>query len=139
MRVMTNGCFDIFHLGHLEMLNFARSLGEELFIAINSDLSIKKLKGNGRPILEEDYRLSFLNALPFVTKAQIFNDKRCTELIYKWKPDIYIKSSDYNLENLDKSEKKALEDINCEIRFMEIKTNISTSSIINKIKIKSNL
>tara|TARA_A100001035_G_scaffold241222_1_gene207078 strand:+ start:329 stop:739 length:411 start_codon:yes stop_codon:yes gene_type:complete len=136
---MTNGCFDIFHLGHLEMLNFARSLGEELFIAINSDLSIKKLKGNGRPILEEDYRLSFLNALPFVTKAQIFNDKRCTELIYKWKPDIYIKSSDYNLENLDKSEKKALEDINCEIRFMEIKTNISTSSIINKIKIKSNL
>ena len=139
MRVMTNGCFDIFHLGHLEMLNFARSLGEELFIAINSDLSIKKLKGNDRPILEEDYRLSFLNALPFVTKAQIFNDKRCTELIYKWKPDIYIKSSDYNLENLDKSEKKALEDINCEIRFMEIKTNISTSSIINKIKIKSNL
>ena len=109
MRVMTNGCFDIFHLGHLEMLNFASSLGEELFVAINSDLSIKKLKGNQRPILGEEYRLSFLNALPFVTKAQIFDDKRCTKLIYEWNPDIYIKSNDYNLENLDESEKKALE------------------------------
>ena len=131
---MTNGCFDIFHLGHLEMLNFASSLGEELFIAINSDLSIKKLKGNARPILGEEYRLSFINALPFVTKAQIFNDKRCTELIYKWKPDIYIKSNDYNLKTLDESEKKALEDIKCNIRFMEIKTDISTSSIIDRVK-----
>ena len=77
---------------------------------------------------------SFLKALPFVTKAQIFNDKRCTELIYEWKPDIYIKSNDYNLESLDKSEKKALDDIKCDIRFMEIKTNISTSTIIEKIK-----
>ena len=137
---MTNGCFDIFHLGHLEMLNFASSLGEELFIAINSDLSIKKLKGEQRPILGEEYRLRFLNALPFVTKTEIFNDKRCTELIYKWKPDIYIKSNDYNLENLDESEKKALDDIKCDIRFMEIKTDISTSSIIDKIKkLNSNL
>jgi len=134
MRVMTNGCFDIFHLGHLEMLNFASSLGEELFVAINSDLSIKKLKGNQRPILGEEYRLSFLNALPFVTKAQIFDDKRCTKLIYEWNPDIYIKSNDYNLENLDESEKKALEDIKCDIKFMEIKTDISTTYIINKIK-----
>tara|TARA_A100001388_G_scaffold271202_1_gene249673 strand:- start:629 stop:1033 length:405 start_codon:yes stop_codon:yes gene_type:complete len=131
---MTNGCFDIFHLGHLEMLNFASSLGEELFVAINSDLSIKKLKGNQRPILGEEYRLSFLNALPFVTKAQIFDDKRCTKLIYEWNPDIYIKSNDYNLENLDESEKKALEDIKCDIKFMEIKTDISTTYIINKIK-----
>ena len=134
MRVMTNGCFDIFHLGHLEMLNFASSLGEELFVAINSDLSIKKLKGNQRPILGEEYRLSFLNALPFVTKAQIFDDKRCTKLIYEWNPDIYIKSNDYNLENLDESEKKALEDIKCDIKFMEIKTDISTSAIIERIK-----
>ena len=134
MRVMTNGCFDIFHLGHLEMLNFATSLGDELYVAINSDLSIKKLKGNQRPILGEEYRLSFLNSLPFVTKAQIFDDKRCTKLIYKWKPDIYIKSNDYNLENLDESEKKALDELKCDIRFMEIKTDISTSSIINKIK-----
>ena len=136
---MTNGCFDIFHLGHLEMLNFASSLGDELYIAINSDLSIKKLKGIERPILGEKYRLSFLNALPFVTKAQIFNDERCTELIYQWRPDIYIKSNDYNLKTLDKSEKKALEDIKCDIRFMKIKTDISTSTIINKIKSNSNL
>lgn len=131
---MTNGCFDIFHLGHLEMLNFANSLGEELYVAINSDLSIKNLKGNQRPILGEGYRLSFLKALPFVTKAQIFNDNRCTELIYQWKPDIYIKSNDYSLKSLDKSEKKALEDIKCDIRFMEIKTDISTSTIIERIK-----
>ena len=131
---MTNGCFDVFHLGHLEMLSYGRSLGDELYVAINSDLSIKKLKGKSRPIMDQNYRLKFITALPFVTKAMIFHEIRCTDLIYEWKPDIYLKSNDYNLESLEKSEKKALEDIKCDIRFMEIKTDISTSYIIDKIK-----
>lgn len=134
MKVMTNGCFDIFHLGHLQMLTYASSIGDQLFVGINSDESIKKLKGENRPILNEDYRLQFIESLPFVTKAKIFNEQRCINLIYEWSPDIYVKSNDYNLDSLDKSEKKALIELDCEIRFMDIKTNISTSSIIERIK-----
>ncbi len=134
---MTNGCFDVFHLGHLEMLNYANSLGDELFVAINSDKSIKELKGSNRPIMDEDYRLKFISSLPFIKKAKLFNSKRCTDLIYEWEPDIYIKSSDYNMESIDKSEKKALLSLNCKIKFMKIKTKISTSSIINKIKLNN--
>ena len=134
MRVMTNGRFDIFHLGHLQMLNYAASLGDQLFVALNSDKSIKKLKGESRPIFDQEYRLSFISSLPFVTEARIFESKRCVDLILEWSPNIYLKSSDYNLNNLDKSEKQALMDINCDIEFMDIRTNISTSSIINRIK-----
>ena len=133
MKVMTNGCFDIFHLGHLEMLNYASSLGDKLFVAVNSDQSIKSLKGPNRPILDEQYRVKLIASLPFVYKAKIFYSKRCVDLIYEWEPDVYVKSSDYNLNNLDISEKKALEDIKCNIRFMKIKTSISTTAILDKI------
>ena len=136
MKVMTNGCFDIFHLGHLEMLNYASSLGDKLFVAVNSDKSIKSLKGPKRPILDEEYRVKLIASLPFVHKAKIFYSKRCVDLIYEWEPDIYVKSSDYNLDNLDFTEKKALEEIKCDIKFMKIKTSISTSIILDKIKSK---
>ena len=136
---MTNGCFDIFHLGHLEMLKYASSLGDQLFIAINSDLSIKKLKGKSRPIMDENYRLSFIKCLPFVTKAKLFNSKRCTDLIKEWKPNIYLKSNDYDINSIDESERNALLDLKCDIRFMEIQTNISTTSIIQKILSNSDL
>ena len=131
---MTNGCFDIFHLGHLQMLNYASSLGDQLFVALNSDQSIKKLKGESRPIFDQEYRLTFISSLPFVTEARIFESIRCVDLILEWSPDIYLKSSDYNLNNLDQLEKQALMDINCKIEFMDIRTHISTSSIIKRIK-----
>ena len=134
MRVMTNGCFDIFHIGHLQLINYSKKLGDELFIAINSDQSIKSLKGQSRPIMSENYRLSFIRNLSCVNHAEIFNETDCTELVYKWKPNIYVKSSDYNMNSLNKKEKKALQDIKAEIKFMKITENISTSKIISKIK-----
>ena len=134
MRVMTNGCFDIFHIGHLQLINYSKKLGDELFIAINSDQSIKNLKGQSRPIMSENYRLSFIRNLSCVNHAEIFNETDCTELVYKWKPNIYVKSSDYNMNSLNKKEKKSLQDIKAEIKFMKITENISTSKIISKIK-----
>lgn len=134
MRVMTNGCFDIFHIGHLQLINYSRGLGDELFIAINSDDSIKSLKGQNRPIMSEEYRLNFIKKIFGVSHAEIFNETDCTELVYKWKPNIYVKSNDYNIDNLNKKEKKALQDIKAEIIFMEITEDISTSKIISKIK-----
>ena len=134
MRVMTNGCFDIFHIGHLQLINYSRGLGDELFIAINSDDSIKSLKGQNRPIMSEEYRLNFIKKIFGVSHAEIFNETDCTELVYKWKPNIYVKSNDYNIDNLNKKEKKALQDIKADIIFMEITEDISTSKIISKIK-----
>ena len=134
MRVMTNGCFDIFHIGHLQLINYSKNLGDELFIAINSDASIKSLKGDNRPIMSEDYRLNFIRKISGVSHAEIFNEKDCTELVYKWKPNIYVKSSDYNINSLNKKEKKALLDIKADIKFMKITEDISTSKIISKIK-----
>ena len=134
MRVMTNGCFDIFHIGHLQLINYSKDLGDELFIAINSDASIKSLKGNNRPIMNEDYRLNFIRKISGVSHAEIFNETDCTELVYKWKPNIYVKSSDYNINSLNKKEKKALLDIKADIKFMKITDDISTSKIISKIK-----
>ena len=134
MRVMTNGCFDIFHIGHLQLINYSRDMGDELFVAINSDASIKSLKGNNRPIMNEDYRLNFIRKISRVSHAEIFNETDCTELIYKWKPNIYVKSSDYDIDSLNKKEKKALQDIKADIKFMKITEDISTSKIISKIK-----
>ena len=131
---MTNGCFDIFHLGHLQLINFSKSLGDELFIAINSDFSIKKLKGPSRPILDQKYRLKFISSIPGVTKAEIFKDTNCSNIIRKWRPDIYVKSSDYELNSLNKNEKTALEEVGSIIKFMEITEEVSSSSIISKIQ-----
>ena len=134
MRVMTNGCFDLFHLGHLQMLNFASSLGNELYVGINSDSSIRMLKGPSRPIMNEGYRLSFVQSLPYVTEAKLFNETRCTHLISEWKPDVYVKSDDYSFNSLDINEKNLLLKYNTKIEFMKISTDISTTSIIDIIK-----
>ena len=134
MRVMTNGCFDIFHIGHLQLINYSIEQGDELFVAINSDESIKTLKGPSRPIMSQEYRLNFIRSITGVSNAEIFNETDCTELVYKWKPNIYVKSSDYNIDTLNKKEKKALQDIKADIKFMEITEDISTSKIISKIK-----
>lgn len=134
MRVMTNGCFDIFHIGHLQLINYSKDLGDELFVAINSDNSIKNLKGQSRPIMSENYRLNFIRTLSCVSHAEIFDETDCAELVYKWKPNIYVKSTDYNIDSLNKKEKKALQDIKADIKFMKITEDISTSKIISKIK-----
>ncbi len=132
--VVTNGCFDILHKGHLSYLHEAKRHGDKLIVGINSDLSVKKLKGNGRPIYSQEDRCFCLACLEFVDLVVLFNDVRCINFLSTIKPDIYIKGQDYSLDTIDTGERRALEKIGSKIEFIPLLKGYSTSGIINKIK-----
>ena len=134
--VVTNGCFDILHRGHAEYLFNAASLGDALFVLLNSDASIRQLKGPSRPIINEEDRAYMLASLSFVDAVIIFNGERCTELFEKLAPDIYVKGGDYNIENINGEEKQALIKANSLIRFIPFIKDFSTTRIINKLSEK---
>jgi glycerol-3-phosphate cytidylyltransferase len=98
--VFTNGCFDILHRGHIGYLKEARSLGDALVVALNSDVSVKLLKGAERPFNNEVDRAALLCALRSVDYVVIFSDKRASGVIEAIKPDIYVKGGDYKLDEI---------------------------------------
>lgn len=94
--IFTNGCFDIIHPGHIHILSKAKSLGDILVVGLNSDLSVKKLKGDKRPLVSEDDRSRVLLSLRFVDYVIIFNELTPLKVIKKIKPDLLVKGGDYN-------------------------------------------
>ncbi len=98
--VFTNGCFDILHRGHATYLRQARALGEVLIIGLNSDSSVKRLKGKDRPINSEDDRAYILESLQCVTYVVKFGEDTPHELLSRIKPDILVKGGDYKLEDV---------------------------------------
>ena len=102
--VFTNGCFDILHLGHVEYLNEARSLGDALIVGLNSDQSVKELKGADRPINNEDDRMKMLLNLKSVDCVQIFSEKTPLEIIKLIKPFFLVKGGDWTPEQIIGSE-----------------------------------
>lgn len=134
--VFTNGCFDLIHRGHAEYLLKARNMGDALIVALNSDSSIRKLKGSSRPVCKEDDRAFTLASFSFVDAVILFNGERCDNLIRTLKPDIYVKGGDYNLNTIDSKEKKALLECGAEIKFIKFIKGLSTTSLIEKLNIK---
>lgn len=98
--VFTNGCFDILHRGHVEYLQKAKELGDLLVLGLNSDSSVKRLKGESRPINNEKDRAIILSALECVDYIIIFDEDTPLELIKNLKPDILVKGGDYKIENV---------------------------------------
>ena len=98
--VTTNGCFDVLHLGHLRYLQAARKLGDCLVVAINSDTSVRQLKGQNRPLVPEDERAEMLAGLACVDYVVIFPELTPIELLSELKPNIHVKGGDYTLEHL---------------------------------------
>jgi len=95
-RVMVNGTFDILHRGHLELLNFARSKGDTLLVAIDTDRRVKELKGDARPINNQEDRKFHLENLKAVDGVMFFDSKKeLIEIMKGWQPDIYVKGSDW--------------------------------------------
>tara|TARA_B110000503_G_C6984778_1_gene344771 strand:- start:306 stop:704 length:399 start_codon:yes stop_codon:yes gene_type:complete len=95
-RVMVNGTFDILHRGHIELLNFAKSKGDQLLVAIDTDHRVKELKGNTRPINNQEDRKHFLYNLKAVDIVMLFGSKEeLIEIMKEWKPDVYVKGSDW--------------------------------------------
>ena len=132
--VVTNGCFDIMHRGHASYLEGARNLGDALLVLLNSDASVRALKGESRPIVYEDDRAFMLNSLRCVDRVVIFDSQRCNKELSALAPEIYVKAGDYTVETLDPAERQALFDSGTEIVFMPFVPGLSTSSIIEKIK-----
>jgi D-beta-D-heptose 7-phosphate kinase/D-beta-D-heptose 1-phosphate adenosyltransferase len=98
--VFTNGCFDILHVGHVRYLNQARALGDALVVAINSDRSVREIKGNGRPIVNESERAEVLAALACVDFVVLFDDPTPQNIIDAIVPDILVKGADWSLSEI---------------------------------------
>ncbi len=98
--VFTNGCFDLLHYGHIQYLKKAKALGDILVVGLNSDSSVKKLKGTGRPLVPEKERAEILSALEFVDYVTIFSEETPANLIRQVKPDILVKGGDYSLDEI---------------------------------------
>lgn len=130
--VFTNGCFDILHIGHLTYLSQARELGNFLWIGINSDLSVKELKGKDRPINSELDRSILLASLSFVDAVTIFPDSTPISLLEKIQPDIHVKGGDYIAENMP--EYKTVIDYGGVVKILPFVAGKSSTNIINKIK-----
>jgi D-glycero-beta-D-manno-heptose 1-phosphate adenylyltransferase len=129
--VFTNGCFDILHLGHLDYLSKARDLGDFLVVGLNSDLSIKKLKGNGRPIQNEVSRTYHLASLFFVDAIVVFDEDTPCNIINQIIPHVLVKGGDYSLENIVGAE--VVEKHGGVVQTIDFLEGFSTTNIINKI------
>ncbi len=132
--VLTNGCFDLLHTGHVRYLEEARRCGDALIVAVNSDVSVSELKGADRPLNGELDRAEVLMALRCVDHVTIFSGKRVTKVIRLLRPAVYAKGGDYTPETLDPGEKAALMEVGSEIRILQLVPGRSTSGILERAR-----
>ena len=130
--VFTNGCFDLIHLGHLEILARSADLGDKLIVGINSDMSIKKIKGNSRPIIEEGSRAKQLAAIEFIDAVILFNEDTPYDLINILKPDVLTKGGDYKKNDIVGNQ--LINKQQGEVVIIPLTHGYSTTSILEKIK-----
>lgn len=131
--VLTNGCFDLLHVGHIYALEQAASYGDSLWVGINSDASVKRLKGSKRPIYSEQERLYILNALECVQGIFIFDGSDLAQEIQMISPDVYVKSGDYSLATLNVKERSVLEASQTEIIFTSFLPGKSTTHTLETL------
>ena len=130
--VFTNGCFDILHVGHTRYLKTSAKFGDFLIVGLNSDESVKKIKGENRPINNENDRAEILSELNFVDYVVIFNETSPKNLIDKIKPNIYTKGADYTLETLP--EKDVILKNNIQVEFIKFVDGKSTTNTLKKMR-----
>jgi len=130
--VFTNGCFDIMHKGHIEVLSKSSDLGDKLIIGLNSDSSVQKLKGNSRPIIDENSRAIALAALSFVDAIVLFSEETPINLISTLNPDILAKGGDYEIRTIVGHE--IVQKNGGEVILIPFVDGFSSTNIINKIK-----
>jgi rfaE bifunctional protein nucleotidyltransferase chain/domain len=132
--VVTNGCFDLLHAGHVDYLKKAAALGDMLLVGCDSDASVRQLKGSDRPINPENDRAAVLDALRAVDIVTVFPEKGGREFIASSRPHIYTKGGDYSVESLNICERSALKMVGAEIRILPFTEGRSTSLIINRLR-----
>ena len=129
--IFTNGVFDILHTGHVELLKYAKSLGKKLIVGINTDRTVKILKGKNRPINNEEDRKKILLQLNSVDEVIVYDDLNTSKLIKKINPDIIVKGSEFSEEFIRKNDKISK---SIKIKTFNIKKGYSTTSTLKKIK-----
>lgn len=130
--VATNGCFDILHVGHVRYLKKSKAFGDVLIVGLNSDKSVKSIKGPDRPINNENDRAEVLCALSSVDYVVLFDEDSPRDLLDKIKPNIYTKGADYTLKTLPEAD--TILKNNGWIEFIDFVEGKSTTKIIDKIK-----
>lgn len=130
--VFTNGCFDILHVGHVRYLGAARALGDCLVVGLNSDASVRRLKGPERPVNEEADRAEVLDALRAVDYVTIFDEPTAAELIEIIRPDVYVKGGDYTIATLP--EAKIVRGYGGRVEFIDLVPERSTTRVIEKLR-----
>lgn len=128
--VLTNGCFDLLHAGHVRYLKEARALGDALVVALNSDASVRDLKGEGRPLHTAADRAEILCALESVDRVVVFEEARVTGVIEALRPQVYAKGGDYTVESLNPEERGALQKVGAEIHILSLLPGRSTSQTL---------
>jgi rfaE bifunctional protein nucleotidyltransferase chain/domain len=131
--VVTNGCFDILHLGHVTYLESARKLGDALLVGLNGDGSVRQLKGPNRPVNCEADRAAILAALESVNGVCVFPEKTATNFLAHAQPDIYVKGGDYTLETLNPEERRAVEQAGGKIIILPVVPGRSTTALLAAI------
>ena len=130
--VFTNGCFDILHAGHVTYLEAAKAQGDVLVLGLNTDESVRRLKGPERPINSELDRAKVVGALKAVDYVVLFGEQTAEAVIAEVKPDVYVKGGDYTLDTLP--EAKIVQSYGGKVAFIDMVEGRSTTNIINKIK-----
>jgi rfaE bifunctional protein nucleotidyltransferase chain/domain len=132
--VVTNGCFDLLHLGHVTYLETARQHGDALLVGVNGDEATRELKGPGRPVNAEEDRAAVLAALESVDGVCIFADKTATRFLSAAQPDVYVKGGDYTLDTLNQDERRTVEGAGGKIVIIPFVPGKSTTALLKKIE-----
>ncbi len=129
--VFTNGCFDILHAGHVRYLTAAKNFGDVLIVGLNTDESVRRLKGDSRPINNQFDRAEILLGLKAVDHVIFFGEQTAENLIAEVKPNIYVKGGDYTLETLP--EAKIVQQFGGRVELVNLVAGHSTTNIVEKI------
>src|SRR5262249_47336987 len=128
--VVTNGCFDLLHLGHVTYLETARQHGDALLVGVNSDKATRELKGPGRPVNPEQDRAAVLAALESVDGVCIFADTTATRFLAAARPDVYVKGGDYTVNTLNQDERRTVEEAGGRIVIIPFVPGKSTTALL---------
>ena len=130
--VATNGCFDILHVGHIRYLQKTKSFADKLVVLLNSDLSVRSIKGPDRPVNNENDRAEILCALSCVDYVVLFDEDSPRNLLDEIKPDVYTKGADYTMETLPEAD--IMKKNGTRVEFIEFVKGKSTTDILNRVK-----
>ena len=131
--VVTNGCFDLLHLGHVMYLEHASQQGDALLVGVTNDAGVRALKGAGRPLNSAEDRAAVLAALQSVDAVHVFPELDARAFLQSVKPDVYVKGGDYTLETINQDERRLLEKLGVKIALLPVVPGKSTSALLEKI------